>query len=158
MDNAVRAAGPMPHEMARHNKKKTNLKIASILVGVFAVIALVLSLWVILKPATLNIDSNRYQAVFLSNGQVYFGKITVLNDEYYRLNDIFYLQTKDTSENPQKTTDKTDSSDVELIKLGSEIHGPDDEMIISKDQVLFFENIKTDGTVTKSIEKYYSQN
>ena len=43
---------------------------------------------------------------------------------------------------------------MQLIKLGSEIHGPDDEMIINKDQVLFFENLKTDSTVAKSIASY----
>jgi len=92
----------------------------------------------------------------LSNGQVYFGKLSTLNSEYIKLTDIFYLQTKaaDASENPQKTSS---ASDVQLIKLGSEVHGPDDQMIISKDQVLFFENLKADGTVAKSIDKYHKQ-
>lgn len=43
---------------------------------------------------------------------------------------------------------------MQLIKLGDEIHGPEDEMILSKDQVLFYENLKTDGKVAQSIEKY----
>jgi hypothetical protein len=76
-----------------------------------------------------------------------------------KLTDIFYLQTHNTSadsKNPQQTTSQQ-SNDVQLIKLGSEVHGPDDEMIISKDQVLFFENLKKDGKVTDSISKYLSQ-
>ena len=50
------------------------------------------------------------------------------------------------------------SPDVQLVKLGSEIHGPDDAMIINKDQLLFFENLKKDGKVTDSINKYKSEN
>ena len=67
----------------------------------------------------------------------------------------FYLQTKTTtaSGNPQTTSDQS-ATDVQLIKLGSEIHGPNDEMIISKSQVLFFENLKKDSKVSTSIDQY----
>lgn len=107
------------------------------------------------------IASDKYQAVFFTNGQVYFGKLTGMNSDYMKLTDIFYLQTQaDDSqvdpENPQQTT--TNQDNVQLIKLGSEIHGPEDEMIISKEQVLFYENLKTDGKVAQSIEKYKSEN
>ncbi|MDB5162444.1 MAG: hypothetical protein JWO54_241 [Candidatus Saccharibacteria bacterium] len=101
------------------------------------------------------IDTKKYQAVFFTNGQVYFGKLSTLNDENLKLTDIFYLQTKSTDAtdtNPQQTS--SDQSDVQLIKLGSEIHGPEDAMVISKDQVLFYENLKTDGKVANSISEY----
>ena len=108
------------------------------------------------------IDSSRYQAVFFTNGQVYFGKLEDLNSDYMRLTDVFYLQSQQSgsqagdSENPQESS--TDQSDVQLIKLGDEIHGPEDEMIISKQQLLFFENLKDDGQVSKSISTYRSSN
>jgi len=142
----------------RIHKHKAKLKVATIVVVIFALTTLVLSAWVFSRSNVINIDSKRYQAVFLTNGQVYFGKLKVVDENYYKLNDIFYLQTS-TDNNTKKVQGASDSasSNVQLIKLGSEIHGPDDEMIITKEQVLFFENIKTDGTVTKSIEKYYSQ-
>lgn len=108
-----------------------------------------------MQTAAINIDESGYQAIFLTNGQVYFGKLHDFSKENYKLNDIFYLQTKTNtdSSNPQKTT-ASDSADVQLIKLGSEIHGPEDQMIINKEQVLFFENIKNDGKVAKSIQEY----
>lgn len=108
-----------------------------------------------MQTAAINIDESEYQAIFLTNGQVYFGKLHDFSKENYKLNDIFYLQTKTNtdSSNPQKTT-ASDSADVQLIKLGSEIHGPEDQMIINKEQVLFFENIKNDGKVAKSIQEY----
>ena len=102
------------------------------------------------------IDASKYQAVFFTNGQVYFGKLHAFNSDYMKLTDVFYLQTKEAasgSENPQQTA-KNSSNDVQLVKLGNEIHGPADEMIISKDQMLFFENLKSDGKVTNSIGQY----
>ncbi len=111
------------------------------------------------KPVTA-IDSGKYQAVFFTNGQVYFGKLHAFNSEYLKLTDIYYLQTQagegTDSKNPQQTT--TDQSNVQLIKLGDEVHGPEDEMVISKDQVLFYENLKADGKVAQSIDKHKSSN
>lgn len=37
-------------------------------------------------------DVSQYQAVFLTNGQVYFGKISHANSQYVNLTDIYYLQ------------------------------------------------------------------
>ena len=100
------------------------------------------------------IDSSKYQAVFLSNGQVYFGKLQNSTGEYLKLTNVFYLQTKTntTTQNPQTTSNT--GNDVELVKLGSEIHGPDDQMVINHSQVLFYENLKPDGRVSQSITNY----
>lgn len=126
------------------------------------VIVLVVIGWLVVastKNAGVQIDGNKYQAVFFTNGQVYFGKLQQVNAEYMKLTDIFYLQTQasDTtdSKNPQQTSSQGNPT---LVKLGDELHGPEDEMIISKDQVLFYENLKNDGKVAKSIEKYKKPN
>lgn len=104
------------------------------------------------------IDASKYQAVFFANGQVYFGKLKQVSSEYMQLSEIYYLQAQADGEadskNPQETT--TNQNDVQLIKLGEEIHGPEDQMMISRDQMLFYENLKADGKVAQSIEKYKS--
>jgi len=41
-----------------------------------------------------------------------------------------------------------------LVKLGKELHGPADDMEISRAQILFFENLKNDGEVAKAIQKF----
>lgn len=135
--------------------KKMQLKTAAIVSGfAMVIILLVLGGLFLYKSSTgSNIDGNKYQAVFFTNGQVYFGKLRPLNSEYMKLTNIYYLQAKSSSSsNPQETDDN--GSDVQLIKLGNEIHGPDDEMIISKDQILFFENLKKNSKVSSSIDKY----
>jgi hypothetical protein len=131
------------------------------LLPIIAVIIIILGIagwftWSNMQSAGTAIDSSKYQAVFFTNGQVYFGKLKPFNNDYMQLTDIYYLQTQTADEadskNPQKTS--TDQNDVQLIKLGDEIHGPEDQMILSKDQVLFYENLKPDSKVAQSIEKY----
>jgi len=114
--------------------------------------------WTTIRNNTTNIESNKYQAVFFTNGQVYFGKLHQVNDNYMKLTDVYYLQSKDSSKDGDSTDSKnpqssSDNSSVQLIKLGSEIHGPEDAMIISKDQVPFYENLKADGKVSQTIKQ-----
>ena len=147
-------------ESRRTEKEKRGLKKILLPIGI-AVVVIVIALvgwfaWSNSHASTATaIDSSKYQAVFFTNGQVYFGKLQSFNSESLKLTDIYYLQTQSadaSSTNPQKTS--TDQNNVQLIKLGDEIHGPEDEMIISKDQVLFYENLKPDGKVAQSIANY----
>lgn len=147
----------------KKNSKSSGFRFIAAIAGVLIlVILLVFGVLFLYKSSTVaNIDSDKYQAVFFTNGQVYFGKLKSVNGSYMKLTDIYYLQSKTNSastdsENLQETAN--DASGVELIKLGSEIHGPDDEMVISRDQILFFENLKKDGKVAESIGKYQTQN
>lgn len=140
----------------KSTKKRFTLPI--IIITVIVLAALGWLAWSKLASAGPAIDTGKYQAVFFTNGQVYFGKLQSAGNEYMKLTDIYYLQTQagagTDSSNPQETT--TDQNNVQLIKLGDEIHGPEDQMIISKDQVLFYENLKADGKVAQSIDKYKS--
>ncbi len=100
-----------------------------------------------------NPDLSPYQAVFLTNGQVYFGKAVNKGGDYLTLEDVFYLQANKQLQ-PQTDEAKASSSQLSLIKLGSELHGPDDVMHINRDQILFFEDLKRDGRVFQAISEY----
>jgi len=63
------------------------------------------------------IQTNRLQAVFLNTGQVYFGTIKSLNNNYLVLTNIFYLQTNSSGSSTSTTTANTK---VTLVKLGCE--------------------------------------
>ena len=97
-----------------------------------------------------------YQAVFLTNGQVYFGKLSDVSATYATLNDIYYLQV--TTPPLQGSQDDQASAQAQqqlsLVKLGNELHGPVDEMKINRDQMLFYEDIKEDGRVMQAIREY----
>jgi hypothetical protein len=100
------------------------------------------------------VQTDKYQAVFVNvngtnGGQVYFGKITSLTPQYIRLANVFYIQNQ--------STDQA-SSNYNLVKLGCELHGPTDEMVINRNEVFFWENLKSDGQVAQKAAEYYKQN
>lgn len=107
-----------------------------------------------------NVSASEWQAVFLVNGQVYFGKVKSLGEKTLTLNDIYYLQvvTKPLQQTQQGTAPATDQQNQELtlIKLGSEIHGPSDRMVINRDQIILTEKLKNDSRVVQAIAKYVS--
>lgn len=100
------------------------------------------------QDAATGIDSGKYQAVFLSNGQHYFGKLERMNADYFKLKDVYYLEQKgDTG-----ASETTKQTAVELRKLGDkEVHGPESEMIIAKEHVLLYENLKDKSQVVTLI-------
>ena len=118
------------------------------------------------------VDTTRYQAVYLDNDNVYFGKVQYLVNGDMLLNDVFRVQaetdskTTSGSTSAQATTGASaDTStsqqaapEIRLIKPGKELHAPDDIMLINKDKVLFIENLASDGVVTKAINDFYEEN
>lgn len=103
-----------------------------------------------------SVKKNQYQAVFLTNGQVYFGKINSTGQEYLNLGSVFYLQVQQSvqpsTDNKATASDPAKTQNLSLAKLGGELHGPEDNMYISQKQVLFWENLKDDSQVVKAIK------
>ena len=91
------------------------------------------------------IAPDAYQAIFLTNDQIYFGHLKNINSDYLILSDVYYV--------------KIDQSGAgQLVKLGvGEPHGPKDKMIINQDQVLFWENMRFDSQVVKTIQSIQSK-
>lgn len=100
------------------------------------------------------VNGKEYQALFLTNGQVYFGKLSQTDSNYVKLTSIYYLQVQQQVQPPANSSTSTQSPQVSLAKLGSELHGPEDSMYVAKAQVLFWENLKTDGKVAQAIASY----
>ena len=90
------------------------------------------------------IDRNLYQAVFIAGGQVFFGKLQPQGDDYFLLNDVFYLAV------PEQGGQGT------LVKRGTELHAPREPMIIPAREILFIENLRDDGTVAKAIAQFHA--
>ena len=89
------------------------------------------------------IDRNAYQAVFLTNGSTYFGKVQPQGDDWFVLSDVFYLSA-------------SEQSGPQLIKRGSEPQGPKEPMLIPRAQVLFIENLRDDSDIVTAIRKFKS--
>lgn len=103
------------------------------------------------------VRSDRMQAVFLNGGQVYFGKITDLNSKFLNMSNIYYLRVNQQVQ-PEQQNGQTNPNNVSLVKLGCELHGPEDSMVINREQIIFWENLKTDGQVAKAVEAHVKAN
>jgi len=128
---------------------------ATLLVVIVLLVVSLTGLIFISKPETQGkfVDTKKLQAVFLNTGQVYFGHISSLNNQYFVLNNIYYLQTASTG-----TTQAATSNNISLVKLGCELHRPSDTMVINRDQVTFWENLQTDGQVAKAVADFTTKN
>lgn len=92
--------------------------------------------------------SDRYQAVFLNNGQVYFGKLHGYYGNKPYMTDVHYFQA-----NSQTAATESNSANQLLVKLGSEVHSPEGKLILNKDAILFVENLTEGSKVTEAIKK-----
>lgn len=99
-----------------------------------------------------NAEKERYVSVFLTNNQVYFGKMVDNRNGEISLKEVYYLQDGNTDFSA--TGAPLQGSSFMLVKLGQELHGPTDEMYINKEQVLFYEYLRDDSQVVKTIENY----
>ncbi len=125
------------------------------------IILLIISLTALIitsRPETQGkfVDTSKLQAVFLNTGQVYFGNISSVNNEYFVLDNIYYLQTANADTTAANQT--AASNNISLVKLGCELHQPYDRMVVNRDQVTFWENLKTDGQVAKAVKEFDDKN
>lgn len=104
------------------------------------------------------VNKDRVQAVFLTSGQVYFGKVKDITNQYVDLQEVYYLNSQQQPDTEGTSETNTQATTFSLVKLGCELHGPVDQMIINRDQVSFWENLKDDGKVAKAIDQWVSQN
>jgi hypothetical protein len=109
-------------------------------VGGFLIAAIV---WYSL-PKGQQINRQQYQAVYLVNGQMYFGKLQNVDGQYLQLLSPYMPET---STNNQST--QTSGS---LIRVKNQLWGPEDSIAIRADQVAFWQNLRDDSKVTQAIK------
>jgi len=157
------APTPAPATSERKEEKASNrgfnrggsqwMKILSLILLIGVAVLLIGIILTVTRSGSDNeskyVNSSDYQAVFLNNGQVYFGNIDNLTSSYVRMSNIYYLTQGSGSS----------TSNYSLVKLGcQQIHDPLDEMVINRDQVTFWENLNASGKVVTSIKQFQQQN
>lgn len=130
----------------------------SIIVHVFTYVGLSAAAREQQTASAQQIKTDSVQAVFLTNGQVYFGHIRQADPLTITLEDVFYLQADQELQSGEAVDGASSSGSLSLVKLGSaEVHGPEDTMIINREQVLFWENLEEDSQVSQAIAEYDAQ-
>jgi len=157
-------------------KKSSNVVLVGVLVTVIVVLIGVL-VWqmgwltgggelisVLPSSEEKTVEASAYSAVFLTNKQVYFGKLEDLKSEYPVLKDVYYLKVQEGIQPPTIDEDGkavkaklAPQQEVKLIKLGNEMHGPKDEIQLNKDHILYIESLKSDSKIVEAIKKYQEQ-
>ncbi len=87
-----------------------------------------------------SIGGARYQAVFLSNGQTYFGRYVDRIGTYVKIEDAYYIQQA-------AAGDEAKPAESRLIRRGSELHRPHPYVLIPKTAILFVEDLRPDSAV-----------
>jgi hypothetical protein len=83
-----------------------------------------------------------FQAVLLTNGAVYFGKLQGYGTPHPVMTDVYYIVTQ--------TDPETKKSSNVLVKRGKELHGPD-RMYLNANQILFVEPVGSGSKVAQLI-------
>ncbi len=94
------------------------------------------------------IEKDKHQVVALTDDRAFFGKITKFSDQYIVLEDVFYLD---------EDGEASSTSAAQLIKRGCEAWRPTDRMVIYRSNILFWENIDSEGQVAKIIAQWEGQ-
>ena len=141
-----------PRKEGRTPRRVWGKFVIFVLIILFAAFALV---YVTRSSGALSgVNPRGWQSVFLTNGQVYFGHLRSAGKNYAALSNIFYIQAiqplQQGAETPPPPT-------LSLIKLGGELHGPEDIMYLSHQNILFWENMKDDAEVVKKIREFYER-
>jgi len=99
---------------------------------------------------TLPAFGARYQAVFLANGQTYFGHYLDRLGPYVKIENAFYIAAQPTAEEGQ-------TPESRIIRRGSELHQPLPFVLIPKSAILFVEDLRQDSQVAQFMERELSR-
>lgn len=133
-------------KMKNYAKGKKVLKWLAIFAGFLVLLKVFFFAAVFLKERInfSTIDSNKFQAVFLTNNQSYFGHILEINNNGVTLDKVYYFKI---SQNPKS------AQQFNLVKLSNEIYGPEDLMHIPENQIIFWQNLRDDSQVARIIKQ-----
>lgn len=96
--------------------------------------------WDFTLPA---IGRQTYQAVFLANGQTYFGRYYDRIGPYVKIVDPFYIQQL------SEPGDPSAAPQSRVVRRGGELHGPLGQMLIPRTSLLFVEDLAPDSPIAQ---------
>ena len=114
-------------------------RLPRVAVGIVVFFAIVFAVryWDFALP---NFVQGRYQAVFLSNGQTYFGRFIDRIGPYVKIENAYYIQTN-------QVEDQSAPPESRLIKRGNELHQPLPFVLIPRSAILFVEDLRADSPI-----------
>src|SRR5579859_5749018 len=122
-------------------------RIATLLVAVvlFAGVFALVRWWDFALPS---FGAARFQAVFLSNGQTYFGRLVDRIGPYVKVENAYYIQQM-----PQGDQQSQKPPESRLIRRGNELHRPLPFVLIPRTAILFVEDLRPDSAFAQFMTK-----
>jgi len=105
--------------------------------------------WTFGSPKVQPLDSSVFWAVYLDSGQVFYGKKDKSDKNYVVMTNVFYYHP---------AIKLTASGNVRIVKVGTEIHQPQDYVYVNKVHIDRQEQLSNDSKVVKAIEGYKEGN
>ncbi|MEK7635533.1 MAG: hypothetical protein AAB405_00370 [Patescibacteria group bacterium] len=104
-------------------------------------VALVIILMAIIYWRQNNVEKP-YYAVYLENGDIYFGKVSIF--PYLFLSDVYFLQKNiSDSQNP-----------FSVLKFENAFWGPESKIYINREKIIWKTRLKDDSQVLNIIKNY----
>lgn len=104
-----------------------------------------------------------YIAAYLENGKVYFGKLEEQDNQQFSITEVFFLRTQKVTQSPKENNSDNDvqvedqsasGMEFELVRLADQFYAPEDRLVITSDQLLFWEPLAENSKVIEAIKKY----
>jgi hypothetical protein len=92
--------------------------------------------------------TTEYQAVFMDNGQVFFGRLEQSDRAYLLLRNVYYIGR-------QTSADSKEVKNI-LVKRGNEWHGPE-YMYVNRQHVVVIEPVSATSRVAQLIKEAKTQ-
>lgn len=113
-------------------------------------------MWVATPALPGDLGGDDVKAVFLTDGQVYFGEIEAANKDFLLIKNPYYLTQNTVLQEPleegQEAQPRTSTSLTELGGEGLQLHEPEKEMYVRWEMVKYIENLQDDSRVVELIE------
>ena len=98
--------------------------------------------FLLVRRQSSTVMTTPYQAVLLSNGSAYFGRLEGLGTAYPVLKEVYYVQSR-AGQDPKQQVNV-------LVKRGKEWHAPD-RMILNPSMIVFVEPVNPGSRVAQLI-------
>ena len=119
------------------------LRSSAVAIAVFLVAFFFTQWWDFTLPSLGRAD---YQAVFLANGQTYFGRYYDRFGAYVKIEDVYYLQDV-------PGADTSQPSGTKLVRRGKELHAPGSRMLVPRSAILFVEDLSDSSPIAQFMKQ-----
>ena len=119
--------------------------LGSVVAGFVLTILVVFAVFRLLPDQS--IDTSKYQVVYLTNGQAYFGKLQNTDGEYLVMKQPYTAQAVEGDKvNPEQPVTTA------LLRVRDQVYGPEDSIAIRAETVAFWQNLRDDSKIAAALK------